>query len=209
MGLREIVSEAKRKGYSRQDIVEILLKKGYSENEINSVFSDLTGDIKNGEIGNEDIGVVEKIKLLFSSPNDFFSRVNDKGIGKSCLLLFLAGLISTAIGIVFNLIISSAMYGSSQLDGGLEMGKWYSLFSFGFSFILFFAFFAGSFVSAGVMHLVVMLFKGSGGYSRTYNALAYSLVVYYVLAIIPYVGFLGGIYSIVLAVFGLSAYHEK
>ena len=50
--------------------------------------------------------------------------------------------------------------------------------------------------------------KGSGSYTDTYNVIAYSLVPYAILSIVPLIGFLSFIYSIILMTIGFAKYHN-
>jgi hypothetical protein len=196
VSLKGVIAQGKAEGMSKGEIESELLKKGYSRSEISAAFGSGKRSRKVKESGK--VPVFEKLKLLFSNPVGFFESVRETSIGPSLILFVIIGIIMAGVSFVFTLFISRAF-----LSGGLLL-----LFS-GIFFLVFFVMgVIGTFVYSGITHLVVKGLHGEQGYSKTYNAVTYSLIPYLVLAVVPYIGFLGIVYSIILMIFGLSEYHN-
>jgi len=202
--LSDYMAKAFEKGFSKKEIVDLLLEKGYSMREINLSLNSLNkGNIGKNNIKQEYkiISNINKIKLLFSKPVSFFEQVKDVSIGKSIILFLItfafASLLGLAIGFLLSLVLMRG-YGS--------------ILSFGissiFSIVIYVFIFAFTFIYAGISHLVIKLCKGAGTYSDTYNAITYSFVPFLLLTAIPILGYLSFIYSLVLMSFGLYRYHN-
>jgi len=65
-----------------------------------------------------------------------------------------------------------------------------------------------TFLYSGLIHALIIAFKGEGTYSSSYNVYAYSMIPYLILSVVPMVGFLAIIYSIILMIIGLSKVHN-
>lgn len=204
-GLADYVAEAVERGFSNEEITLALQKKGYTKSEIAQAMQAFMPSSLGTRVSQTSSTIslkpLDKIKLLFSHPNVFFSSVREPTLKYAFLLYLVVGLLSVVVQV-----------GVSYGFFGILSGGSYSIFSLSsLSFYLapvFFIFSLGlTFVYAGIAHLVIRGFKGVGGYISTYNACTYSLVPFLMLSIIPLVGWLSFIYSLVLMVFGLSAYH--
>jgi hypothetical protein len=204
--LSDYIHEALEKGIEKEEIVSALQKKGYSLGEINNAFRVQDSEIE-VEIKESSLGYFNKIKLLFLSPNDFFEKVRDRGIGKAITLLLvvclLFGVALVLLSFAFRIIASSG--GTSMYSFGLfnYLGLGFFMPMVYTILILF-----GSFIYAGLAHLLAKMMGGKGRTIDSYNAVAYSLIPGVILAIVPLVGMLSFIYSVVLTTFGLSKYHK-
>jgi len=202
MDISKIISDAKERGYSKNEIVSLLIKKGYSKEEI----SQALGTKKSSYKSQESISYTDKFKLLFSSPSGFFQSFKEDSIIESMKLYIFVLLIIFSIQYGLSLILSSFfrdIFGLSYIFG---------IFGIGFYISYFIASFIGTFIYAGIAHLTLILFKGEdsiGNYTDTYNVITYSLIpTIIILSLIPIIGFLSFIYSIILITFGLSIYHK-
>jgi len=195
--LKDFLTKTLEQGYTKEDLIPELLKKGYSRQEIAEAFSPHPASRKQN--GAKILPVIEKIKLLFSHPAQFFQEVNEDTIKPSLIAYTFIALSATIVGIVLLFII-----------GGFFFRGFSPLFGIGliFPLVLFAIAIAGTFVYAGLSHGMIKLVKGKGTFTQTYNACTYSLIPAIILAIIPYIGVLSIIYSIVLMAFGLSEYHN-
>ncbi len=195
--LKEFIAQAMEQGYTKEDLIPELIKKGYSRQEIAEAFSPHPASRKQN--GTEILPVIEKIKLLFSHPTQFLQEVNENTIKPALIAYTLTALSAAILGIALIFII-----------GGFFLRGFFPLFGIGFIFplILFVFSVAGTFVYAGLSHSMIKLVKGKGTFTQTYNACTYSLIPAAILAIIPYIGWLSIIYSIVLMTFGFSEYHN-
>ncbi|VVB78062.1 Yip1 domain protein [uncultured archaeon] len=199
VSLKEFVATAKERGLSKSEIISGLKEKGYSDKDIQEAFgySQEKSKIKYSD----EVKNFEKIKMLFFEPNGFFKKVREKTIINSLVTYVIISLIVAAISFGFRSILGGIVGGifSSYLIGG--QGVILSL-------ILPILGIVSTFIYAGAAHIVIIILKGEGNFIDSYNAVTYSFVAGIILSIIPIVGFLGYIYSVVLMVFGLSEYHK-
>ncbi len=192
--LKDFVRKAKEQGFTKEELVSELLKKGYSREEIVDAF----GARKQKQYPQEKLPITDKFRLIFSNPVKFFHSVNDATISNSLIMYVVIAAIISLISVGLSFLLSSIFL--------------YRIIGFGIGFLFYPIFFginlALTFVYAGITHLIVKLLKGEGSYVNTYNVTAYSMVPSLVLSIIPIIGFFSLIYSIVLMVFGLSIQHN-
>lgn len=201
MELGDVIEQAKRKGFTKKEINSLLLNRGYSQAEIDK-------ELYPGRSGSKGFGVgsggakgyfdnIEKFKMLFSDPQGFFGKVREPNIGGSILLFVIVSLLVGLVSFGFQFILARSLFGS-------RFG--FSYFGIGFSFLI-----TGvtmTFVFSGIVHTVVKIFHGKGSYVDSYNIVTYSLVPAAVLSLIPIIGILSFIYSIVLMTFGISIVHK-
>lgn len=207
MGIKEIVDEAKKGGFSKEDIIFELKKKGYSREEIEEAFA---GRRRKAVVGRgtvrigsgEQLSESQKIGYLFSRPLDVFSCFYEKTIFRA---LSLYAIIE---GILFLLLFAFSFFLGRFFGPGEFVFSFASVVSFIFIVILFGISIGGTFVYAGICHLVAKGMGGGGNYTDSYNVCTYSLIPSLMIGlIIPFVGWLSIVYSVVLMTFGLAEYH--
>lgn len=198
--IKDYIREAINKGYSEEEIYDLFSKKGYSVKEIKSGFNSF-GTPRQAPQILEEISAVKKIGLTFSDPKGFFDKVQDKGIGKSLLLLFTVCICAFVIGGIGMFLFSAFREGYRI---GFVYGSYLAIF-FVFIFALSLLF---SFIYAGFSHAIIKGFGGQGNYKDTFNAVVYSCIPACIFSLIPIVGMLSFVYSIVLMTFGYSKYHN-
>lgn len=198
--LSKYISIAFDKGYTKEEVVETFLDKGYSMKEINDALNPIGKGYKKPDQGFKTIGYPEKLKLLFSKPIEFFNVVREPKITKSMVSFLIVSASVLLISFAISFITMIISYGA--------VGNLGFMLSSSFLIILLILIFASTFIFSGIYYLVVKLFKGTGTYTDTYNAYTYSLIPGIILSVIPIVGYLFFIYSIVLMVFGFSRYHN-
>ena len=152
---------------------------------------------------NVEFGFWDKIKYIVSDPNLFFERVKlEQGIKNSILMYAIVGAFFSVISYAFSFGMMSMI---SRGYGGLgEFGFLYSALPFvmlGVGLIM-------TFIYSGLIHALIIAFKGEGTYSSSYNVYAYSMIPYLIFSVIPMVGFLAIIYSIILMIIGISKVHN-
>jgi len=201
MELKEFVKLAKEKGLSKNEITSEFRKKGYSDNEINEAFGEKIINKTNrlNQTKTFEKEPIDKIKMLFLEPSEFFRSVKDETITNSLVLYVIIGLIiiltSYGLGFVFQYLNLNYLYSGNLIGGGFGIA----------SYVLGIIF---TFIYSGIVHLTAKIAGGEGRFVDSYNAVTYSLIISSILLIIPIIGFLGFIYSIILAVFGISEYHK-
>jgi len=147
-------------------------------------------------------------KTVMLEPTQFFERLSKKTSYREpsmfflktqalllliCLIFFGTLLFAavTADPITFGALIGG-IAGAALFIGLVMLYPILLLFSWGFLF-----------VSAGLIHLFVILFGGEQEYKETFNVMAYSSAPA-LFAFIPFVGFAAALYSIVLEVIGIQ-----
>jgi|TARA_Y100000310_G_C20642614_1_gene794810 hypothetical protein len=152
---------------------------------------------------NTEFGFWDKIKYIFSDPNVFFEKVKlEQGIKNSLLMYAIVGAFFSVISYAFSFGMMSMMSGGYGGLGGF--GFFYSAMPFislGIGLIM-------TFLYSGLIHALIIAFKGEGTYSSSYNVYVYSMIPYLILSVVPMVGFLAIIYSIILMIIGLSKVHN-
>ena len=193
------IKKGEEKGYSDKQLVDYLAKKGFKKQDIDEAFN----SIKNKAISSQGFTFWDKMQYLISNPKLFFDKAkSEKGI-KEALLTF----VIVAFG------VSILQYGMTFFMRFLlpqSYGYFGYLGLFGPFFIIggFLISIAMSLLYAGIVHSLVMVFKGQGSYAETYKAYAYGMIPAMILLLIPFIGFFGGIYSLALIVIGLSRLHN-
>jgi len=196
--LKDFISEARKREYSKEELIPELLKKGYSQKEITLAFegqNNFQDDLQNKKT----LSFFEKIGKVFTP--SFFQEVREQSILSSFLTFLLVGIVVLILSFLFSLLITSS-YGLLRTSYPVSI---FSTFSFVGIFILGIA---STFIYSGISHFIVYLFKGQGKFIDTYNAITYSLVPFEILSIIPFIGMFSFIYSLVLSTYGLSEYHK-
>ncbi len=199
MGIKEIVKEAKNKGFSKEDIVSELKRKGYSREEIDKAFFDGGKRKAREQIKGEKLSDLKKIGYLFSKPGEVFNNFYEETIVRALGLYAI-------IAVIVSLLGAGVLFILRGFSGGVD----YSFFVFDFILIVILLGISigGTFVYAGISHLVVRGLGGSGSFVDSYNVCTYSLIPCLIISlIVPYIGWLSIIYSIILMSFGLSEYH--
>ncbi len=197
--LKEYVDTALQRGLSKEEIQNALKQKGYSSKEINFAFGI---DPKADQIIDEEYSYVKKVTLLFSDPAGFFKKVQEPSLKNSFLLLLTVTALVAAIGIAMQMARFGTM--DNTFGGGASFIGIYS----SLGIILYVLSLGGTFLYAAFSYGLLKAMKGSGNYVSTYNVVAYSTVPGVIFSIIPLIGLLGSIYSIILMVFGFSEYHK-
>ncbi|MCP3685526.1 MAG: hypothetical protein GY861_22990 [bacterium] len=149
-------------------------------------------------------GLWKRLGTLIANPNSFFDAVPaEKGIGKAFLIFVIVASVTTLISVIFSFML----YGIIALFGGAEVILSAIMNSF-FSFLYLIGGICMTFVSAGVLHLLVLIFRGQSGYSDTYKVYVYSMIPFLILRLIPFIGFMAIFYSLVLMIIGFSRVHK-
>jgi hypothetical protein len=153
------------------------------------------------------LGFFSKIKLALTKPSELFEAVKDESLGSAFKFLALITLIPF-------LILSSPLL----LFADFFLIVTVILIVYGWVLIL-----GVSFISAGILHLFVRLFKGIGKYRNTYTAMAYSttpliflplmllgavLLSLVTFTVILLIYFMITAYEFIILVIGLSKLHR-
>ena len=204
MGINEFLSDGLQRGFSKEELSNTLIKRGYSKKEIELAYSKLSGDSVFRK--ENEINAYNKVIMLFSDFNTFFKNVREPTITKSLLLLLIISALTGLISIGIAYLISG--FGLRGIGFSSLWGIGYGGLALGLGIFFLILMMIGSFVYAGVVHLVSKWMGGEGKYVDAYNICAYSMIPSVILRIIPFIGIISFIYSIVLTVFGISEQYK-
>ena len=154
--------------------------------------------------------LINKIKQILIEPQSFFGNLK-KETGIKTAFKYM--LIVSLLGLVLGLIVGQLFQGvwidliskmgfnlpASQLGIGTTI--FFAALGYGSSLLL-------SFVTAGILHVWILIFGGKENYSKTYQLYVYSSTPKWALSWIPFVGFLTSIYSLVLLIIGTHKVHN-
>ncbi|MBI1968830.1 YIP1 family protein [Candidatus Woesearchaeota archaeon] len=153
------------------------------------------------------------IKRVVTEPTAFFRNV---GKGKEQLgfafgYFALLSLVSTLFGLLASLTFFSAFFPLMQNMMSIIGANFPGLFTSGalvrnalFSYVFGLGL---SFVYAGLLHVWILLFGGKQRYGKTYELGAYAGTPAMLLGWIPFLGFAGQIWSLILLIIGTQGVH--
>ena len=155
------------------------------------------------------MGFAGKVKGFLGSPTATFWEVEPDTLGDALKYALIWFVISGAVfGIIFARELSriSDMIGPLfPVPGGL-VGVGFLLIPIMIG-IMIVAGVVGIFIGGAWTHLWVYLLGGRKGYTQTVKALAYGATPSYVIGWVPFVGFAGGIWALVVQIIGLRELH--
>ena len=153
----------------------------------------------------KDIDFLEKTKGFLIKPSETFNKVKKEEMG-NVLKYFVVWLLVYAIlsTIVFTSIgnmlgVFSFLYSLSMLGLGSALWLFIILLVGGLIWI---------FISAGIIHIGVLVVGGKQGYYQTLKALIYGGTPGYVLGWIPFIMFLTAIWAFILEILGIRELQE-
>lgn len=216
------LQEGLKRGFSENLLRHKLIEAGWQERDVNeSIFEvkkqlaqnqtqipmvvssqrEMMQDkqIMNKESNQEKLGVFRKIGMTLGKPNELFEKTQNEGIWPALKYYWVVSIIPFVIGglVMFFLLNFVAAYISI-----LSYSIWIVLV--GFFALLYIAGPLVIFVSGGITHLFVKMFKGQGKYSNTFSSLVYSMTPQLLFFFIPFIG----IWSLILNIFGIASYHK-
>jgi hypothetical protein len=149
--------------------------------------------------------LLEKIKKVIFHPNEFFESVKtEAGIMEAFKFFVIVSLVY----LVFTIILFFATP-SMIVSGFLSFGPFSGLLGgVSIPIFIYISLIVSIFVGAAIIHIVAMLLGGKGDYSATYKALAYAATPSLLAGWIPFLGILAGLYSLFLAIIGISKLHQ-
>lgn len=152
-----------------------------------------------------EFGFWDKMKYFFSSdPDSFFEKLKlEQGIKNSLLTYAIVGTFLSVMSYVF-------LFGMRGLEAEIHGGLYseFNIFYLAMPLIIFGIGLIITFAYSGLIHALIIAFKGEGTYSSSYNVYTYSMIPFLILSVVPFVGSLAIIYSIFLMIIGLSKLHN-
>jgi hypothetical protein len=159
------------------------------------------------------MGFLEKAKGFMLSPSETFraSRGDTLGDGLKYAVIWYA-ILGILIGIVAAvlLVFVLAMFAAIPFIGQYISGMAPYLFLLiPFAVVLIVVMgIVGLIIGGAWLHLWVYVCGGRKGYTQTVKAMAYGGTPAYVLGWIPFIGFIGAIWALVLEIIGVRELHE-
>ncbi len=144
--------------------------------------------------------IVAKAKKIILTPSEFFKDAKKETGFKTSLAFF-------AILSLFNAILSVVVFfltnGNSLTKNGSTNAFFGPSLVIGYLINL-----AVTFVYAGVLHLWIKLFKGTGKFEKTYQLYIYSQTLKLVIGWVPIASIFGWFYSFYLLIVGTQEFHK-
>jgi hypothetical protein len=147
------------------------------------------------------------MKGFLLSPVETFRTVRDTDLGDSLKYY----LILLAINAVLSAIVSLAMAGAARTtltsiftQAGIPMPAVTGTGVIGIALLMIIVQFALVFIGAAWLHVFVWLLGGRRGYLQTLKAIIFGSTPAMLFDWIPFIGFLAGLWSLVLGIFGLQ-----
>ncbi len=151
---------------------------------------------------------LELIKGFVLSPVETFRNVKDTDYNDTLMYFLVLVLINTALSVLIMLVSLSSMW--TVFNGMFERLGIGTMSGSGIVIIAVLMIIVALvllFIGAAWLHLWVYLFGGRKGYRETLKALAFGETPALLLGWIPLVGFLAGIWSLVLSILGVRELH--
>jgi len=155
----------------------------------------------------------EKVKGFLVSPTETFRNVKNEAMGEgvkyyAIWLLIYAILTAVIFALIFAAILS--MFGGlTDIPGLGWLGAGFGvLIAVMLVVMILIGGLIGLFIGGAWIHLWVWLFGGRNGYGETIKALAYGATPEFLLGWIPIIGFIAGIWSLIVSIVGVRELHE-
>src|SRR3989344_4844223 len=152
------------------------------------------------------MNIFDKIKEILFNSNQFFSSLKkEKTVQESFKFYIILAAFSAIMGYIMFLIFGDIIMDSllkifSQL--GADIPETGNLQTFGRTLLGYLFSVIGSFVSAAILYLWLLIFKGNEGYQKSYQLYVYSQTPNLLFSWIPVVSIISWIYSFALLVIG-------
>jgi hypothetical protein len=157
---------------------------------------------------------IEKVKGFILEPIETFQKVKDEETGEALRFFIIWLLIVSALSAIFFSIIGITILSTmpqteelAMLDSFIGVGGGIIIAIFMFVFMVIFGVIT-IFIGAGIIHLGVLIVGGKNGYHQTLKSLIYGGTPSYLFGWIPFIGTIGSIWSLILAIFGIKELQE-
>ena len=148
---------------------------------------------------------VEKVKGILTDPSKTFDALKGETLGESVKYYAVIAAISAALNALLFALAFGTMFGQlgTMMGAGAGIAGAVAIFV-----VLFILGIIGTFVGGAIFHIFVYLAGGRKGLTQTIKAVIYGSTPGLLLGWIPFIGMLGGIWSLVLEVLGIRQLHE-
>ena len=149
---------------------------------------------------------IELMKGFLLSPVETFRKVRDTDLGDSLRYYLLLLVINAVLSAIVNLAIAGTvwmMFSDLFKQAGLPVSAVSGAGVIVIALVMIIVQFVLVFIGAAWLHLFVYLFGGRRGYLQTLKAVTFGSTPAMLFGWIPFAGFLAGIWSLVLGIFGI------
>lgn len=185
--LVDYISDNLKMGHKPQQLRQILLKAGWSSQQVNDAFREISSlpivpavPIKSPSpqpaVQQKPMGILQELKTVLIHPGEFFEKVKDEKRYELPLRFYFFIIILQIVSIVFLYFLGLFEFPSLPLIGSLGTG-WMLLLSgivILMVIVVFLLTIIGTFIGAGILHIFAKIFGAKGGYHNTYKAFVYS-----------------------------------
>ncbi len=152
----------------------------------------------------------EKVKGFLLEPSKTFDAIKGEDLGEAIKYYAVIAAVYSAIFAVLFAFVGSLL---GSMMGGRNLGMMLGgIVGAGGAIVIFvlFIIFAiiGAFVGGAVLHIFVYIVGGRKGIAETIKAVMYGSTPGLLLGWIPVIGFIAGIWSLVLEILGIRQLHE-
>ena len=148
---------------------------------------------------------VEKVKGILTEPSKTFDALKGETLGESIKFYSVIAAISAAL----NTLLFALAFGTMLGQLGTMMGASAGVAGAIVFFVILFIFgIIGAFISGAIFHIFVYLAGGRKGLTQTIKAVIYGSTPGLLIGWIPFIGMIGGLWSLVLEVLGIRQLHE-
>ena len=148
---------------------------------------------------------VEKIKGILTEPSKTFDALKGETLGESIKYYAFIAAISAALNTLLFTLAFGTMFGQLGTMMGASAGVAGAVVFFVFLFIFGII---GVLISGAIFHIFVYLAGGRKGLTQTIKAVIYGSTPGLLIGWIPFIGMIGGLWSLVLEVLGIRQLHE-
>ncbi len=153
---------------------------------------------------------LEKVKGFLFEPSKTFDATKGENLDEAIKYYAIIAAIYSAIFAVL-LAFMGTIFGSMM--GGRNLGMLMGAGAGAGGAIIFFVFFMilviiGAFIGGAILHIFVYIVGGRKGIAQTIKAVMYGSTPGLLLGWIPIIGFIAGIWSLVIEILGIRQLHE-
>lgn len=150
------------------------------------------------------LSLAEKITGFIMRPAETFREVRGESFGDAASYFAVLLLINAVLsGVVALIGLRSVGMPGAGIAGAGGLGGMVGAF-----IIAVIAGIIGLVIGAILLHIGVVIMGGRGGFVSTFKAAVYALTPYYLLGWIPIIGFLAGIWGLIVEIFGIRELHD-
>jgi len=152
--------------------------------------------------------MLDKLRLSITSPATFFKKNKEKSVINAFTFLALWSIPGIILGAILNLVFDASLtslLGLPQTYGGLDG----ALFTIIFIPLIYLFGLGWSFVSAGILHIWILIFGGDDVYSKNYQLSVYSDSIIFLFGWIPFIGTIAWFYSVYVLIVGTATIHKN